>query len=341
MSLSIRLLLISLLVIIIGMTAFSHFTRYIEASNVAAQQVALAEQKIITQHEKILVDLAAAKEKINKTSHDVWLIGHLEKTRLHIEQYLPKRNDSKSVLNQLLNINLVVIENIFMFSLMALSALYYMYQGRALKKNYPLTPGLTQARYRQSPTDSVADKAYWQPMRPGGASFQTHSLLTLDQDKLLLKSSGQVKAFFMVFVLIGLNGMVFSLLKYLKQEGLDAPFDNPLQMVESLFSPGLIFVIVGLLLASKFGSLNTLFDKKMGCLSNKNDSAPLHDIHALQIIGETAGGSQSGVFKSYELNVVLKNGERIHLMDHGNYLAINTDAERLAEFLSVPIWENG
>lgn len=341
MSLSIRLLLISLLVIIIGMTGFSHFTRYIEASNVAAQKIVLAEQKIITQHKKILVDLAAAKEKVNKTSHDVWLIGHLEKTRLHLEKYLPRRAHSKSVFDKLLNINLAVIENFVMFSLMALAALYYIVKGRALKKVYPPTPGLSQARYRQPPTDSVAGKTYWQPMRGGGANFQTHRLLTLNQDKLLLKSSGQIKAFFMVFVLVGLNSMIFSLLSYLKREGFVAPSGNLLQMAESLFSSGLIFVIVGLLLASKFGSLNTLFDKETGVLSNNNDSAPLTEVHALQIIEETTGGSQGGVFKSYELNVVQKNGERIHLMDHGNYSAINTDAERLAEFLSVPIWENG
>lgn len=341
MSVSLRLLLIPILVLIVVVGSYSKFTAFLEASHLAEQQLSMAQQKILIKYEEVLVDLSAAKAKINKTDHDVWYVGHLEKTRLHLEKYLPYQDDSTPVFSQFMNINLAMIENIFMFALMILAALYYILKGRALKKDYPLTPGLKQARHREPPIGAVADKTYWQPMRSGGANFQTHSLLTLSHDKLLLKSSGQLKAFFMVFILVGLNGVIFSLLKHVQRSGIEGSLNNPLQVVESLFSTGLIFVIVGLVLGSIYGSLNTLFDKEAGSLTNKNSSVPLHEIHALQIIEETVGGSKGGVFKSYELNVIQKNGERIHLMDHGNYLAINTDAEKLAEFLSVPIWENG
>ena len=341
MSVSLRLLLIPILVLIVIVGSYSKFTTYLETSHLAEQQLSMAQQKIVIKYEEVLADLTDAKTKVNKTDHDIWYVNHLEKTRLHLEKFLPYQNDSKPVFRKFMNVNLTVVENIFMFSLMILAALYYILKGRALKTDYPLTPGLKQARHREPPTGSVADKTYWQPMRPGGASFQTHQLLTLSHDKLLLKSSGQVKAFFMVFILVGLNGVIFSLLKHVQKSGIEASLNNPLQMVESLFSTGLIFVIVGLVLGSIYGSLNTLFDKEAGLLTNKNSSAPLHEVHALQIIEETVGGSKGGVFKSYELNVIQKNGERIHLMDHGNYLAINSDAEKLAGFLSVPIWENG
>jgi hypothetical protein len=338
---TLRFIIISLLILILAVGVFSKFTDYLEASHLSQQQASVAQQKMITTYEKILVDLAEAKAKLNKSDHDVWYVGHLEKTKLHLERFLPYQDDSSPAVSRFININLAVIENIFMFSLMIFAALFYILKGQALKKDYPLTPGLKQARHREPPTGLVADKTYWQPMRSGGASFQTHSLKILGHDKLLLKASGQVKAFFMVFILVGLNGMIFSLLKYVQRSGLDAVLNDPLALIESLFSVGLIFVIVGIVLGSRFGSLNTLFDKKAGLVSNNNDSAQLSSIHALQIIEETVGGNQGSVFKSYELNVVLKDGERIHLMDHGNYLAINTDAEKLAGFLSVPIWENG
>ena len=275
MSSLLRLLLVFLLVVIVGLGAYSKYSRYLESSHLAAQKEILAEQKILTQYEKILSDLADAKAKNNKTSHDIWLIGHLEKTRLHLEKYLPHTDDSSFQLSKLLSVNLVIIENIFMFSLMALGAFYYIFKGRILKQSYPLTPGLKQVHYRQQPIDSVAKKTYWLPMKPGGTNFQTHRLLTLSEDTLLLKSSGQVKAFFTVFVLIGINGMVFSLLKYLKREGLEAPISNPLPMIESLMSTGLVFVIVGILFGSMFGSLNTRFDKKTDLLSNKGMSLML------------------------------------------------------------------
>ena len=344
MSLSLRVLLIPLLAVIVGLGAYGKVTGYLEAARLAEQKTSLAQQKMVKQYDQIIADLSAAKAKENKTDHDVWYIGHLEKTRLHLERYLPYQDDSNPLLSKIMNFNLAIIENIFMFLVMILAALYYILKGRALKKDYPLTPGLKQARYRKPATGSVADKTYWHPMRSGGASFQTHRLLTLSHDKLLLKSSGQVKAFFMVFALVGINGMVFSLLKFIQQEGLDAALNNPIRMVESLFSTGLIFVTVGLVLGSMFGSIDTLFNKSSGLLSNNTVSGGktsllLYKIHALQIIEETVG-SKHGVFKSYELNIVQNDGERLHLMDHGNYLAINSDAERLAEFLAVPIWEN-
>ena len=66
-------------------------------------------------------------------------------------------------------------------------------------------------------------------------------------------------------------------------------------------------------------------------------------IHALQIVSEyCGGGSSSGKirsFVSYELNLVLKNGERINLCDHGNIVRLREDAARLAEFLGRPLWD--
>lgn len=65
----------------------------------------------------------------------------------------------------------------------------------------------------------------------------------------------------------------------------------------------------------------------------------LREIHALQLIeGKHRGNRRTGRFTLYEINMVLKNGERKHLINHDNILFINKTSEKLANFLAVPVW---
>ncbi len=45
------------------------------------------------------------------------------------------------------------------------------------------------------------------------------------------------------------------------------------------------------------------------------------------------------MFWSYELNLVLRNGKRINLIDHGNQRDIRWDAGNLSRMIGVPIWD--
>ena len=42
---------------------------------------------------------------------------------------------------------------------------------------------------------------------------------------------------------------------------------------------------------------------------------------------------------NYELNLVLKDGERINVVDHGNLKKIQDDANTLSNFLGKPVWD--
>lgn len=42
---------------------------------------------------------------------------------------------------------------------------------------------------------------------------------------------------------------------------------------------------------------------------------------------------------SYELNLVLRSGRRLHVIDHANLGQIQKDAHQLAGFLGVPVWD--
>lgn len=66
--------------------------------------------------------------------------------------------------------------------------------------------------------------------------------------------------------------------------------------------------------------------------------ARLEVVHALQIIAEYLT-SKNGGYYSYELNLVLKDGNRINVVDHGNRKRLAEDAQVLADFLGVPVWD--
>ena len=58
---------------------------------------------------------------------------------------------------------------------------------------------------------------------------------------------------------------------------------------------------------------------------------PLTEIHAIQILSERchSDGESSGTYYSYELNLVLQDGTRVHVVDHGNQAHLRDDADAL------------
>ena len=100
-----------------------------------------------------------------------------------------------------------------------------------------------------------------------------------------------------------------------------------------------------------FGTKPIVFDKVRGVFwkgrkkpgevfdrrSLKNFTG-LEVVHALQIISEYCRGSKSSYY-SYELNLVLKDGKRINVVDHGSIRKLREDAEILSKFLSIPVWD--
>jgi hypothetical protein len=63
----------------------------------------------------------------------------------------------------------------------------------------------------------------------------------------------------------------------------------------------------------------------------------LDHVHAVQLIAEYISGKNS--YYSYELNLVLVDGNRTSVIDHGNLDRIRADAKALALFLGKPLWD--
>jgi len=71
-----------------------------------------------------------------------------------------------------------------------------------------------------------------------------------------------------------------------------------------------------------------------------SDRFRLERIKGLQILEKQVSGSHGDkTFTSYELNLILDDHDRINVMDHGDADALRADAERLSQFLGIPLFD--
>jgi hypothetical protein len=191
--------------------------------------------------------------------------------------------------------------------------------------------------------DPLALTIEWTPASGGGANFRTHKLVEVEFSRVEFKAAIGARLFYALFFFVGLGmGIAFTVEnKIFEDFSLEA-------IAPVLFS--LIFVIVGGLLYY-FGTSPIVFDKQRGYFWKGRKSpqdvydkasikkiASLGDIHAIQLVSEYIRGSKSSYY-SYELNLVLKDGKRITVIDHGNLNRLREDAKKLSEFLGKPVWD--
>lgn len=200
--------------------------------------------------------------------------------------------------------------------------------------------------------DPIALKTEWCPAKKGGANFCTHRLQTIDPHRQAFKPTLGVKLFFLAFALLASGLVIFSLYSLIS--------GNVGEDRANVFVPLLMAVIFGIASIVLYHTLvkEKVFDKTAGWywkgkqpdqnfdgtleVSNpcKRRAVKLEEIHALQILSEyVSGSSNSSSYHSYELNLVLHDGSRINVLDHGQYSALAEDAYMLSEFLGVPVWD--
>lgn len=190
--------------------------------------------------------------------------------------------------------------------------------------------------------DPVARRTTWTPASGGGASFRTKRLVACGPGRFEIRPTTQMILFGGVFIVMGLafgGGLAF------------VGRHDPLSLdVLAPVAFGLLFASIGAALLY-FAGKPIVFDRQIGwywkgspTLRSPGDirklkhAGELAGIHALQLIEEHVSSDDSS-YESYELNLVMKNGQRVNVMDHGNRESIVADAETLARFLGVPVWD--
>lgn len=193
--------------------------------------------------------------------------------------------------------------------------------------------------------DPVAMQTQWTPAKRGGASFRTHKIMAADPNRLEFKTAASAKLFYLFFALMGLVFVGVFLVTNFSSGKVSL---NISTIMPALF--GLIFAVIGGVVYY-FGSAPIVFDKYKASFW-KGRKAPdevadrrklkyyteLGNIHALQIISEYVRSSKNS-YTSYELNLVLRDGKRINVVDHGNLEKLREDAKTLSSFLGKPVWD--
>jgi uncharacterized protein YxeA len=80
------------------------------------------------------------------------------------------------------------------------------------------------------------------------------------------------------------------------------------------------------------------FDHFSQVITLKKQIIRYSEVHAFQIIQEDISHSENS-YTSCELNIVLKDGKRVNLIDHGDLQEIQNDAKLLSKKLRVALWD--
>lgn len=192
--------------------------------------------------------------------------------------------------------------------------------------------------------DPLALRIAWTPARKGGTNFQTHRLVSVHPDRMEFRPTAGFIMFGFVFICLG--GCAFGApLSLLFKSGVTAG-------VAAAIIPmliGTVFMLIGVVIIRN-GMIPVVIDKEEKAVwkgrksprevfnvSELKDFTEIKNIYALQLVSEYCSGSKSS-YTSYELNLVLADGKRICLVDHGNRKKLIDDAQTLADFLKVPLW---
>ena|GEM_PF-787015 len=219
-------------------------------------------------------------------------------------------------------------------------------QNEARLDNFP-DVGVEQGEVAQTSMQNP-DKAgvSWRPLKGGGTNFTTKRLKKVNVNRVEFKSTLGYLLFTSTFAALGLwiVSLAFSEIPN-DVTGIFMTF-----LVGGPFAGLGVWMLWGALRPVVFDQFTGYFWK--GWKSPREATDPtaikecvaLDDILALQMVKEycsTSSGSRgSKSYHSYELNLVLKDRSRINIFDHGSYKHAIKDAETLAEFLDVPVWND-
>ncbi|WP_372807810.1 hypothetical protein [Pontiella sp.] len=198
--------------------------------------------------------------------------------------------------------------------------------------------------------DPIAEQTEWSPLVGGGNQTKTRIYKQIGPDRVAFRPDPSVVAAVVVFFLAAVGCIGFTAYSFIRSGRFSL---SPLPIVGTFMAVG-----CGYMIHRFFPPI--MFDRRAGAFWNDWKSpekvmrkdelkayADFDDIHALQIIREyceersssSSGSSRTKRFYSYELNLVLADGARINVTDHGNQSQIREDAKRLAAFLEKPLWD--
>jgi len=193
------------------------------------------------------------------------------------------------------------------------------------------------ARYN----DPLALKTEWSIISKGGAGFGSHKLRSVGSDVLAFKLTWG--AYLLSFSLI-LLWILGSILFWINETRVGPPY-----LILAVF--GILGIVIFAMLAKPI-----VFDKGSGMFvkgkvskeimdgKESSKSARLEDVHAIQVLARLIRDYDSKTrtnrsYMTYEMNLVLHDAKRKNVIRHGNRGLMLDDAQTIANFLGVPVWD--
>lgn len=179
-------------------------------------------------------------------------------------------------------------------------------------------------------------------LNPGGSNFETYVLSENKKGDLIFRPTPRLGLATTIQFIVVLSAIGFISYKWIVSGSFLFFIDSPI-----LFA--ILFYFIFICLTSIYKNIKSIcFSKSKGefyigfsifSLLFGSDRAKLKDIVAIQILGEkTYNRDTNKNFNSFELNIVLNDASRIHVIDHNNLEGILDDAEKLSDYLNIPVW---
>ena len=161
-----------------------------------------------------------------------------------------------------------------------------------------------------------------------GPKFRSHTII-FDDNVADLKPTISSLLFCVVYIVVGLFLLTMAVIVYVK--------NNQVDFAIFLGGFGIAILTFGITLVMPFVKQVT-FDKDRGSFKNNIDrKVKLKNIVSLQILNKMITSKHGISYPCYELNMLTKNGRRINVLNHNDINQLKSDAEKLAEFLSVEL----
>lgn len=200
--------------------------------------------------------------------------------------------------------------------------------------------------------DPLADQVDWLPMGSEGAGYRPHHLVVVDSGRVEFRPSIGTWLKVGMFLSIALGLLVLGVWGLTTEIESDDPERVEYILVVSALV--LFFAIPGAYLAVT-GLRPRVFDRGhnaywkgflppgMGPREGLvRDVTPLHQVRALQLIVEEVNDGTNNFqwYTRYELNLVLQDGSRVHVVGQDDGPALREDTAKIAALLRVPTWDS-
>lgn len=182
----------------------------------------------------------------------------------------------------------------------------------------------------------VKGNEIWEPIANKDSSFHTQRLVKYFNRTIKVRPTIKQTLFNLRIIFFGLFALLMAFVVFVLLE-------NYISILPAMI--GVMFLWFGIHNIKQKETL--LFNLDTAQFSEKDEESkriiPFSQIHGLQLIEVYNKVSRTNMgnsdrYYSYELNLILKNAQRINILSHGDKNEIIKDTKMLATYLSVPIW---